>query len=154
MPAKPTTPSSMVADAQGQDAEFMQDHMYRLDALKLMAQSGISKPSEQDIKATVIKLKEQDEAKQQAAQQQQQQLAAQQQAALAQRNAAQPNLVAPPQPAAAMIAPSAVTQGPPSTGVAGPGGPPISGVGPASANIQQALAAMLGRGQQNPGGPQ
>lgn len=127
---KPTTPTSVAAG----DDQFMQDHMYRLDALKLLSESGISHPSEQDIKAIAIKLRMKDEEKQATQEQQQQMAAAQAQAQQVAMNAQAPNLVAP-QPAAGMVAPSGPAMAPPGAG----GGP----------NIAQVLAAL----QQN-GGPQ
>jgi hypothetical protein len=133
-----TTPTSVVADAQGEDAAFMEDHMYRLDALKMLAQSGISKPSEQDIKAIAIKLKEKDQESQQAQQQAQLQAQAQQQAAVAQAAAARPNLVAAPPAGATMMAPGGPPAAPPPTGA------------PSALNLGQAmqLAAQQGGGPQ------
>lgn len=109
---KPTTPTSVAAG----DDEFMMDHMYRLDALKMLAQNGISKPSEQDVKAIAIKLRQKDEQTKQ--QERDAQLA---QAAAAQQAPPQPNLVAAPPPAAAMA-------GAPGGGAPSAGGPNLGAI--------------------------
>lgn len=109
-----TTPTSVAAEGAGGDpaaAAELKMHMYRIDAVKMLADQGVAKPAESDIKAWALMLQQKDEKSKEA-----QQMQMMQEAAAARQQAAMtaPNLSAPPPPAAAgMMSP-------------GDAGPPLS----------------------------
>lgn len=147
----PTTPTSVAAG----DDEHIMEHMYRREAIQLMAQSGISKPSEIDIKAAAIKLRQKDEEAQkakEAMQMMQQQLQTQ--------RPPQPNLVVAPPPAQGIVGqggydantwdPKAAEMGPASY-AGGVGGEVVDGIHIQPGSI---LSTTGGNGYQGPPGAQ